>query len=122
MLVQVNVPASTSAITAMMEGLTVLDMVLIERRGLPPLYELGIRYRPEPAGVERWLNADEMQSRRFADCEDLACYRTAELRLRGVPAIAVTKRTGPKRFHGVVQLPDGRIEDPSRILGMGRRR
>ena len=118
MLVSANVPASRACITAFMEGLTVLDMVLIERRGLPSLYELGIRYRPEPRGQEKWLNADEMQHRRFADCEDLACYLAAQRRLEGIPALAVAIRTGRKRFHGVVRYPDGTIEDPSRKLGM----
>ncbi len=119
MLVTVNVPASRACLTAMLEGLTLLDMVLMEQAGgLPPLYESGIRYRPEPPGRERWLNANEMLAVGVSDCEDLGAYRAAELRRQGIPARAVAIRTGRKKFHTVVLLPDKTFEDPSVRLGM----
>lgn len=119
MLVTVNVPASRACLTAMLEGLTLLDMVLMEQAGgLPPLYESGIRYRPEPPGRERWLNANEVLAVGVADCEDLGAYRAAELRRQGIPARAVAIRTGRKKFHTVVLLPDKTFEDPSVRLGM----
>jgi len=34
------------------------------------------------------------------------------------PARPVCKRTGRKTMHALVEHPDGRIEDPSRALGM----
>lgn len=57
------------------------------------------------------------------NCEDLACWRTAELNVRfNIPAKAIFKeqrrRDGGYLFHILVRYPDGRIEDPSRILGM----
>lgn len=57
------------------------------------------------------------------NCEDLACWRAAELRVRyGVLAeptfIWKLRPKGGYLYHILVKLPDGRIEDPSRTLGM----
>lgn len=57
------------------------------------------------------------------NCEDLACWRAAELRVRyGIAAIPIftckPRANGGYLYHITVQLPDGRIEDPSRRLGM----
>lgn len=59
------------------------------------------------------------------NCEDLACYRVAELRENEkVKAKPYAKwRRGPEgnyHYHALVWLPDGRLEDPSLVLGMGR--
>jgi len=57
-----------------------------------------------------------------SNCEELACWRAAELQIRGLGARAgFTKQTQPDGtmlYHIVVLLPDGRTEDPSRQLGM----
>lgn len=57
------------------------------------------------------------------NCEDLACWRAAELRVRfGVQATPTftykVRANGSYLYHITVRLPDGRIEDPSRRLGM----
>jgi hypothetical protein len=57
------------------------------------------------------------------NCEDLACWRAAELRVRyGIQAeptfIWKLRPNGGYLYHILVKLPDGRIEDPSRTLGM----
>jgi hypothetical protein len=56
----------------------------------------------------------------------VACWRVAELRERGEKArVAFTWRTGKKPdgvtfklFHVIVRRGDGKLEDPSRKLGM----
>ncbi len=130
MHVLLNVPASVGCLTATLEGLTALDAVILQRRNVLPLYESGIRYRveqrmkiPELGGrpLEIWENANEVYELGYADCDALASLRAAELRRDGEPAIAFAVRTGPKMFHALVRRADGRTEDPSRILGMGRR-
>lgn len=130
MKVSLNVPASAAALSAALEGLVGVNYVLMQRarranRSFPPLYEAGVLYKPEPViggkRREEWLTADRVLKRRHADCEDLAGYRAAELRMAGVPARAVARRSGPRKFHAVVRWPNGQYEDPSRILGMGRR-
>lgn len=83
-------------------------------------------YRPEQLGadrVEEWQNVAELYGAGKGDCEDLAGARAAELRVRrGEPARAIAYRSGPRKFHAVVRRADGTIEDPSRILGMGKGR
>jgi transglutaminase-like putative cysteine protease len=86
-------------------------------RPLPPLYAAGVRYmRSDPR--EHWQTPVETLSRGGGDCEDLAMWRAAELRVSGEPARVVWRRTGPRVLHAVVRRGDGRIEDPSRALGM----
>ena len=57
------------------------------------------------------------------NCEDLSCWRAAEIIVRdrrlAVPFFHETRRRdGGYLFHIMVRHADGRIEDPSRILGM----
>jgi hypothetical protein len=62
------------------------------------------------------------------NCEDLACWRVAELR-EGGPGVAPVKAKpfakwrrkddGSYAYHALSLLPDGRLEDPSLVLGMG---
>jgi len=57
-----------------------------------------------------------------SNCEDLACWRVAELRLVGVdarPAFTCdVLPDGSYLYHIQVELPNGTLEDPSRMLGM----
>lgn len=91
----------------------------------PPLYTAGVRYRREEPGREDWLTVPSILRRRFGDCEDLASWRIAELRVQGVKAKPriTFRRFGPggrfSLYHITLEKPDGSIEDPSRILGMG---
>jgi hypothetical protein len=89
----------------------------------PSLYASGVRYAREARTVsggrrEEWLVPSLVRARGRGDCEDLATWRAAELRRqgeRGARAIAVPSGVG---FHIVVRRADGRIEDPSKRLGM----
>lgn len=118
MNVTIKLPASKATINALLEGLTALDFVLLSRGNLPPLYRSNVRYKREQPGREKWLTAEETFAAGAGDCEDLAAWRAAEYRLHGVPARAIVKRTGKRKFHAVVLLPGGVTEDPSRELGM----
>lgn len=116
-------PSRPEILEALLDGWTTANVRLIQLYGLPPLYESGVRYRREPRGRERWQLAPTTASLGYGDCEDLATWRAAELRLdHGIPAYAAVYRAGPRLLHVVVRFPDGSIEDPSRILGMGRKR
>lgn len=117
-----RIPASRAMIEGALEGLTRANVIVLRGLNLPYLYSSGVAYRREPAGREDWLTADQTYKRKFGDCEDLAAWRAAELRLEGIPARAAVLRTGRRRFHAVVRWPDGTIEDPSIILGMRSRR
>jgi hypothetical protein len=161
---------------------------LVER-GYPPLYRSGLHYETEK-GTEIWPDIPSLlmgtmgkgtYPGHWGDCEDLACYRVAELRelpehyerpapwnksrteaadprypqpaqtsmtpagpvpLSGVGPASLDPWTGWKKikggikakpfakwrrgpggnyhYHALVYLPDGRLEDPSLVLGMGR--
>jgi hypothetical protein len=132
-----------------LEGLAQIDEWQIRRalagemagagEALPALYESGVRYQEEAPGREDWLDAPEVVRQGVADCEDLAAYRAAELRVagydcepvikwqwipremmlaQGYPASKLPDR-GVWMVHCCVRFPDGAVEDPSKILGMG---
>jgi len=87
---------------------------------LPPLYASGVRYQREPRGQEDWQSARETYKRRAGDCEDLAAWRAAELRVSGYDprATAIIKRIRPGLIHCLVLRGNGMLEDPSKVLGM----
>lgn len=117
---------SEEAMYILLQALVLRDLAYLRRHGAPALYRAGVRYEREPLGREDWQDIPITLRRRHGDCEDLACWRVAELRLRGIAAKPyVTWR--PLRapdggtltlYHIRVQWPDGRIECPSRVLGM----
>lgn len=106
---------------------------------IPPLYASGVVYKEEAPGREDWIDLLGVLRQRHADCEDLAAWRAAELRVAGYDVEPVIKwQWIPRELmlaqgypahklpgHGVwmvhccVRWPDGTIEDPSKILGMG---
>lgn len=108
----------------MLEMLTRIDMVWLEENpSTPLLYQAGVHYQEEPPGQEDWQDIPTCIRMGIADCEDLCAWRAAELRVRfGINAQPVfTHRTRPdggSLYHILVRLPDGQLEDPSRILGM----
>lgn len=114
-----------------LKALTAVDLHILRYhaargRPIPPLYQSGVFYQPEPEGQEDWNDIltclSELRQGRGSDCEDLACWLSAEYQFRGIPAhpIFVWRRMpdGGTLYHIQVMLPDGRIEDPSKRLGM----
>jgi len=114
----IHVPTSAQAYDAALEGLTRLDETIISSGRVPPLYDSGVRYKTEPR--ETWRHAEDVAAEKWGDCEDLAAYRAAELRVNGSDpdARVMTYKTGPRRYHAVVERGNGEIEDPSAALGM----
>jgi hypothetical protein len=103
------------------DGLTELTAAAVEdcRGGLvPPLYQSGVRYRREKREV--WKRPTHALRDGSLDCEDAATWRVGELfASRADPGAApLLLRTGPRTLHVVVQRGDGRVEDPSAVLGM----
>lgn len=93
----------------------------------PRLYATKIRYERETPGkrgvhgdplhADEWWTIPEIRRAGWGDCEDLACWRVAELRhLEGVQARPSIREVSPGRWHVRVQLPNGTVEDPSAIL------
>ena len=123
---------SQKAMLWMMEGLCRVnqDQLTLQRKlgkPVPLLYGSGIVYQRED-GTEDWQDVYTTIEKGWGDCEDLACFRVAELReVFGRKASPfVTYRRGPEgefHYHALVvcRSPDGtwRLEDPSRKMGMG---
>lgn len=123
--VRVNVPPVPAALEALAEGLVSLNEWFFETaadRGIemPDLYDTGVVYRREPPGREWWENAADVRglvSHRSGDCEDLAAYVAAWLRVfEDDHAVVRVVPTRHGKFHAIVQHEDGSIEDPSRVL------
>jgi hypothetical protein len=118
------------ALSLLLDSLTrwnVETMCLAKAAGfrIPPLYSGIVRYIEEDYTSEHpedWLDWIEVLRQGGGDCEDLACYRAAELRVSGETARAMFHRRplrdGRTLFHIFVQRGSGALEDPSRILGM----
>lgn len=115
---------------------------------IPLLYESGVEYDREPwAGkFEEFADILTVLRRGWGDCDDLAAWRVAELREIGEPRLGLPPEEkadtriywrGKCRFHRPhvnlrcagclktqltmhvqVRRADGRIEDPSRLLGL----
>lgn len=117
-------PLTASALTGALEGLTAQNAAwLAGHPSAPPLYESGVRYRRERRGQEEWRTLPELLASGHGDCEDLATARAAELNVSGEdPDAYALARPTRKRglWHIVVARGDGTIEDPSRVLGMGK--
>lgn len=93
--------------------------------GTPELYKSGCKYIREKEGEEVWPTIGEIIKEGGGDCEDLACWRVAELRSLGVnarPAWRHRRVRFPSGIEGIlyhilVYTPKG-FEDPSKLLGM----
>lgn len=81
-----------------------------------------VEWRPEPPGDEHFDLPSTMLKRGWGDCDDLAPWHAASLRASGADpgARAIVRKSGPQRWHAIVQRSDGSIEDPSKAAGMGR--
>jgi hypothetical protein len=123
--------AKMHVLSSLLDALTLANVAyLLSHPHTPNLYESGVRYEEEPPGRDEWQDIADTIARRRGDCEDLACWRIAELRVRsretrathGVTVSEIPDRRRPGRFvttfHIRVVHEDGSIEDPSRILGM----
>jgi hypothetical protein len=86
---------------------------------LPPLYQSGVEYRPEPnrgSGVEDFADPWTCFARKWGDCDDLVIWRLAELIHFGERVPAPQVRRAGARMHVLVRRVSGKLEDPSRIL------
>lgn len=101
-----------------LEALALRNMRAMRRRRLPPLYQAGVRYVTGRRKRRQWKTAKQVLDNRQGDCADLAAYRVAELRMRGIPARFVIRSGGRPGLYHIVLHNGVRVEDPSRRLGM----
>lgn len=118
-------PLAHKSLMLMLHALFLIDVLWLGNNPQAPLlYESGVRYKVEPPGREDWQDCATNFYRKEADCEDLSTHRAAELWVRYKIAARPTfiwrqRPNGTNLFHIQTTWPDGRVEDPSRTLGMG---
>lgn len=108
---------------------------LRDHPGIPLLYRSGVRWKRDqcnapgtPGACERFLSPLQvLREGKVGDCDDLGPWLAAERILgKGGPrdrrARAVAIPSPGVGWHVVVRRGDGRIEDPSKVLGMGNGR
>jgi hypothetical protein len=128
--VRIAVPeehVTAPVLNAGLEMNTLLNEKLI-RDGDAPMFDdavkNGLRWKPEPPGLESFDHAAATTRRGWGDCDDLAPHRAASLRVTGEDPLAraVVYQSGPHRWHAIVQRGNGALEDPSQTAGMRVRR
>lgn len=115
-LARVDVPQ----VTVLVRALTALNMLYLRAHPHAPLmHQSGVVYRTQPGGCERFKTIPAILAAGNADCDQLAPWRAAELRVRyGIKAMPEVRRMSERLWHVYVRYPDGRVEDVSARLGM----
>lgn len=116
-------------IMPLLEACVRMNQQILRVYQVPPLYKAGVRYQEEPAdqGFEEFALVPQVYARHWGDCDDLATWRCAELREQGERATIRVVWKNPsigglrhRLYHVIVRRADRTVEDPSKILGMGR--
>jgi hypothetical protein len=131
MRIRIAVPdahVTPAVLNAALEATTAANQAMLASGDADPISELidrgHVKWKPEPfKDGEHFDLSDTVQKRGWGDCDDLAPALAAELRESGRDpgARAVVRKSGPNLWHAETQLSDGRIIDPSRAAGMGKR-
>src|SRR5690348_783006 len=110
---------SRKAMLWLLDALTKVDRIwLREHPETPLIYKSGVRYvYKDNFESAAWQDIPTCLGKGYGDCKDFAAWRVAELQERyGIaarPIIKWRKVDGSWRFHALLELPDGREEDPS---------
>lgn len=116
-----NVSNKLAEYHRLIESLVSRNMVYLKNNPKTPLlYSSGVVYASEFTQQE-WQDIPRTLKLKHGDCEDLASWRIAELRIQGInakPHIIWNAVNNAFYFHVQVKHPDGSMEDPSVRLGM----
>ena len=75
---------SHATLNVLLHALTYIDVLYLRRHPeTPRIYASGVVYMEEPPGMEEWQDIPTCIRMGIADCEDLACWRGAELQVFG---------------------------------------
>lgn len=85
----------------------------------PSMRASGVKYARQNVGCERFLPIPYVLAAGGGDCDQLAGWRCAELRVRhGIAANPEVIQISARLFHVFVRFPNGLAEDVSAHLGM----
>lgn len=107
-------------LTVLVRALTALNVLWLRAHPKAPLLsKSGVVYESQPGGCEYFKTIPAVLAAGSGDCDQLAPWRAAELRVRhGIRAQPEVRRMGANLWHVYVRYPDGRVEDVSAALGM----
>jgi len=120
-LIEFNLPTvDVRHLNVLVRSLCALDVLYLRAHPqTPALKESGVIYKNQPHGCERFLTVPAVLEQGNGDCDQLAPWRAAELRVRhGIKAMPEVKRMSTNLWHVFVRMPDGSVEDISAHLGM----
>lgn len=115
------------ALEAALEATSLANEQAIIRGEVPDIEDAirkGVKWKPEPfLDGEHFDLAHQVVSRGWGDCDDLSPWLTGTLRATGEDPGAVSRvyKSGRDRWHVVTETSDGRILDPSKWAGMGKK-
>lgn len=120
-------PGSTAeenafVLRALLDALTSIDTQYAVTRDISALYNSGVIYRRTSV----WDSTPALYAKKYGDCKSLTAALIAQYRKRGLFASPVFRfdesrtKPGTLDFHILVLRGDGKFEDPSKVLGMGR--
>ncbi len=114
---------SETVLLWLLEALVRINLTWLQSHpDVPPLYRAPVRYQFDSRFPDAWKDIPTILDDGQGDCEDIACWRIAELvnvGIRGVrPYLRWRKQNDHYIYHVLVYLPDGRVEDPSLAMGM----
>src|SRR5512143_622312 len=120
-----NEQETKAVLDAALEAMTAAHVPLVASGKLPTAARAikagAVRWRPEPPGDEHFDLGTTVLGRGWGDCDDIGPWHAGSLRATGQDreARAVVRKSGPKKWHVVVERANGAIEDPSVAAGMG---
>ena len=119
-LFEIQRPVSVRQLNVLTRALCALNVDWLRRHpNAPTLKASGVRYRTQDIGFEFFKMVPEIIAAGSGDCDQLAAWRAAEIRVRyGVRAMPEVVQISPRMFHAFVRFPNGRAEDISAHLGM----
>lgn len=115
-----------AAVRCFLEAIVMVNRAALRTdKSIPPLYSSGVRYAREIA-EETFRDIYTVMFHGKGDCAHLAAWRVAELQEAGESAtlrcswMRIKTKTGQtyRLTHVLVRRGDGRVEDPSKLLGM----
>lgn len=121
MLIEFNLPTvDVKHLNVLVRALCALDVLYLRAHPNTPLLKAsGVRYQTQPRGCERFRTVPDVLAAGSGDCDQLAPWRAAELRVKqGIRALPEVRRMSTNLWHVYVRMPDGSVEDISAHLGM----
>ena len=128
-LPQVFNPSASQAENAqvlrvLLDCLIQINLAYLKNHAAADLYQSGVVY----GRTKIWECIPALYQRGFGDCKSLSAALVAQYLRQGKkcrPVFRWIKSKNPNRigetdYHILVQTEDGRFEDPSKVLGMGR--